>query len=101
MYLSVVTTLYNSANYILEFYERISKTASALTQNYEIIFVSDGTPDESLAIACELHKNDSKVKVIELSRNFGHQKAMATGLQYAKGDYVFLIDVDLEERPEL
>jgi len=99
--LSIVTTLYQSESYIREFYERITKAADEITDDYEIIFVNDGSPDNSLEQAVVLHKQDSKVCVIDLSRNFGHHKAMMTGLSYAKGEYVFLIDVDLEEEPEL
>ncbi len=101
MQLSIVTTLYKSSLYIDEFYERISKEAKKITDDYEIIFVDDGSPDDSLQKAVELYKKDSKVKVIELSRNFGHHKAIMTGLSHAEGDFVFLIDSDLEEEPEL
>ena len=101
MKLSIVTTLYKSSPYIEEFYERISREAQKITQDYEIVFVDDGSPDDSLQKAVALHQNDPKVKVIELSRNFGHHKAIMTGLQHVKGDYVFLIDSDLEEEPEL
>ena len=101
MKLSIVTTLYKSSPYINEFYERITKEAKKITDDYEIIFVDDGSPDDSLKKCIELHQKDKKVKVIELSRNFGHHKAIMTGLSHAKGDFVFLIDVDLEEEPEL
>lgn len=101
MKLSVVTTLYNSSKYVEEFYTRISNEAKKITQDYEIIFVDDGSPDDSLQKAVLLHEKDSKVIVIELSRNFGHHKAIMTGLSHAKGDFVFLIDSDLEEEPEL
>jgi putative glycosyltransferase len=101
MKLSIVTTLYHSSPYIIEFYERISKAASKITGEYEIIFVNDGSPDDSLGTVIELFEKDNKIKIIDLSRNFGHHKAMMTGLSYAKGDYVFLIDCDLEEEPEL
>lgn len=101
MELSIVTTLYFSSPYIIEFYQRISKEAKKLTENYEIIFVNDGSPDDSLDIAVKLYEKDEKVKVIDLSRNFGHHKAIMTGLSYAKGKLVFLIDSDLEEEPEL
>ena len=99
--LSIVTTLYKSSPYIDEFYDRISQGAKKITENYEMIFVDDGSPDDSLQKAIELSSKDSKVKVIELSRNFGHHKAIMTGLSHAKGDFVFLIDSDLEEEPEL
>lgn len=101
MKLSIVTTLYKSSLYVNEFYERISTEAKKITDDYEIIFVDDGSPDDSLQKAIALHQQDSKVVVIELSRNFGHHKAIMTGLSHATGDYVFLIDSDLEEEPEL
>lgn len=101
MKLSIVTTLYKSSAYIDDFYHRVSAEAQKITNDYEIIFVDDGSPDDSLQKAIGLYQNDSRVKVIELSRNFGHHKAIMTGLSHAKGEYVFLIDCDLEEQPEL
>lgn len=101
MKLSIVTTLYKSSLYVNDFYVRISHEAKKITDDYEIIFVDDGSPDDSLQKAIKLYEKDSKVKVIELSRNFGHHKAIMTGLSHAKGEFVFLIDSDLEEEPEL
>lgn len=101
MKLSIVTTLYRSSLYVDEFYERISIEAKKITDAYEIIFVDDGSPDDSLQKAIALCEKDSKVKAIELSRNFGHHKAIMTGLLHAQGEFVFLIDSDLEEEPEL
>ena len=101
MELSIITTMYNSAEYLEEFYNRICATASILTNDYEIIFVNDGSPDNSLDIAISFFKKDNRVRVINLSRNFGHHKAIMTGLQYARGEHVFLLDCDLEEDPEL
>ena len=69
-------------------------------ESYEIIFVNDGSPDNSCDHAIAIAKQDPNVVVVDLSRNFGHHKAMMTGLSYAKGDYVYLIDSDLEEEPE-
>jgi len=100
--LSIVTTLYKSEPYVQEFYDRTIKTLKKIeVSDYEFVFVDDGSPDNSLKIAVDLHKKNSKVNVIQLSRNFGHHKAIMTGLSYAKGDLVFLIDSDLEEEPEL
>jgi putative glycosyltransferase len=99
--LSIVTTMYRSAPYLQEFHARIAKVASTLTSRYEIIFVDDGSPDHSLEIAQGICNANNNIKIVELSRNFGHHKAMATGLKYAKGEYIFLIDCDLEEDPEL
>ena len=93
--------MYYSSPYIQEFYDRICAVAKKITEDYEIIFVNDGSPDDSLDIAVSLYEKDPKVRVIDLSRNFGHHKAMMTGLMHAKGEPVFLIDCDLEEEPEL
>jgi putative glycosyltransferase len=101
MKLSIVATLYQSAPYINEFHERASAAAKQLVgDDYEIIFVNDGSPDKSLELAVRLTETDSHVVVVDLSRNFGHHKAMMTGLAHAIGEKVFLIDSDLEEEPE-
>ncbi len=101
MKLSIVATLYQSAPYIVEFHQRASAAAKQLVgEDYEIIFVNDGSPDNSLGVATKLIENDSHVVVVDLSRNFGHHKAMMSGLEHACGEYVFLIDSDLEEKPE-
>jgi putative glycosyltransferase len=97
--LSIVTSLYNSAPFVREFYAQVSESAARLTSNYEIVFVNDGSPDDSLRISRELCAEDPRVRVIDLSRNFGHHKALMTGLMKARGDLVFLIDADLEEDP--
>ncbi len=101
MKLSIVATLYKSAPYIDEFVARCSAVARATVGNdYEIILVNDGSPDDSLEKAVKLTQTDSHISVVDLSRNFGHHKAMMTGLAYSKGERVFLIDSDLEEEPE-
>lgn len=101
MKLSIVATLYQSAPYINEFHERASATANQLVgDDHEIVFVNDGSPDNSLDLAIRLTEEDSHVVIIDLSRNFGHHKAMMTGLAHAKGDQILLIDSDLEEEPE-
>ena len=92
MELSIVTTMYNSSTYLNEFYKRICAMTEKITNNYEIIFVNDGSPDDSLNVAVSLYEKDSKVRVIDLSRNFGHHKAMMTGLSHGRGKMVFLID---------
>jgi putative glycosyltransferase len=93
--------MYHSAPYLEEFYQRICAEAERITQDFEIVFVNDGSPDDSLQRALSFYEKDDKVKIIDLSRNFGHHKAMMTGLAHAKGDLVFLVDCDLEEEPEL
>ncbi len=101
MDLSIVTTLYCSAPYINEFYQRICAEVEKVTKSFEIILVNDGSPDNSLEVALLLLKKDPRVKIVDLSRNFGHHNAMLTGLAATKGASVFLIDCDLEEEPEL
>jgi putative glycosyltransferase len=101
MNLSIVTTLYKSGAFVEEFYRRASEAAQRITDDYEIVMVDDGSPDNSLDIACALARDDSRVRVVELSRNFGHHKALMTGLDHARGELCFLIDSDLEEDPAL
>jgi putative glycosyltransferase len=98
--LSIVTTMYRSAGFLEEFYARASIAAAAVSSSYEFVFVNDGSPDESLAAALRLRDRDSRVRIVDLSRNFGHHKAMMTGLARARGELVFLIDCDLEEDPQ-
>lgn len=99
--LSVVTTLYKSSAFIAAFYERATVAARAYAgDDYEMIFVNDGSPDDSLDKVIELTRRDPHVVIVDLSRNFGHHKAMMTGLVQSCGQDVFLIDVDLEEEPE-
>ena len=101
MKLSIVATLYQSAPYIEEFYRRATESARQLVNDdYEIVLVNDGSPDNSLELAIHLSELDPRVVIVDLSRNFGHHKAMMTGLAHAIGDHVFLIDSDLEEEPE-
>lgn len=101
MQLSVVTTLYKSSRFIPEFHSRMTAVAASLFRDFEIIYVDDGSPDDSLGVVKGIQSQDRRVKIIELSRNFGHHQAIWTGLQHARGDLVFLIDSDLEEAPEL
>jgi len=101
MQLSIVSTLYQSAPHIDEFIQRISASAQQITQNYELILVNDGSPDNSLEKALIAQQQDNRLKIIDLSRNFGHHEAGMAGLEQAQGEFVFLIDSDLEESPEL
>jgi len=97
--ISIVTTLYQSAIYLEEFHRRVTQVVRSLTDDYEIVLVNDGSPDDSQVIAQQLCDIDSRCRVLEMSRNFGHHKAIMTGLEDAAGDFVFLIDCDLEEDP--
>lgn len=98
--ISVVTTMYYSAPYLHEFCARVHKAVEPVTTNYEIVLINDGSPDNSLDVALELFHADPHIRVVDLSRNFGHHKAMMTGLANARGNLVLLLDCDLEEPPE-
>ncbi len=100
MKLSIVTTMFKSEATIAEFVRRASAAAAQITDSFEVVIVDDGSPDGSLAIATRLAMSDPRLKVVELSRNFGHHKALMTGLRHASGDLCLLIDSDLEEPPE-
>jgi putative glycosyltransferase len=100
MKLSVVTTLYKSKPFLEEFLRQMLEALKVIgIDDFEIIFVNDGSPDDSVQYLLERKKEISSIKIIDLSRNFGHHYAMQAGLGFAKGDYVFLIDNDLETPP--
>ena len=101
MTLSIVTTLYQSSLHIDEFYMRILKIIKQICDDYEIIFVNDGSPDDSLEKVLALQQINEKIKIIDLARNFGHHQAIMKGLEHSIGNRVFLIDSDLDEAPEL
>ncbi len=101
MKLSIVATLYRSAPHLAEFVARATAAAKAYVgEDYEIVLVNDGSPDNSLELAVQHSAADAHIVVVDLSRNFGHHKAIMTGLQHASGAQVFLLDSDLEEEPE-
>ena len=101
--LSVVIPIYNEEATLPELYRRLTHV---LSQNptelvYEMIFVNDGSTDASIQVLMRLHADDPVVKVINLSRNFGHQAAITAGLDYSKGDVVVCMDGDLQDPPEI
>lgn len=95
--LSIVTSLYKSSRYIRDFYLHVCRVADILNVPIEVIFVNDGSPDDSLDLAIDIHHRDPRVKVIDLSRNFGHHRALMTGFAYASGKLIYVTDADLEE----
>ena len=101
MQLSIISTLYQSTATIDEFIKRVTASAEQVTQDYELVLVNDSSPDDSLQKALVAQQLDSRILIIDLSRNFGHHEAGMTGIEKAQGDFVFLIDSDLEEAPEL
>jgi putative glycosyltransferase len=98
--LSVVTTVYRSERFLSAFIDEIVQAIEqAGFEDYEIIFVDDGSPDQSREKLLNARVGNPNIKVLDLSRNFGHHKAVLAGLSHAKGRWVFIIDCDLEVRP--
>lgn len=99
--LSIVSTVYNSRKYLEAFIaECIQSLAVISCEDYELIFVVDGSPDDSLDYLIEKKKEIPQITILELSRNFGHHYAAVAGLHYSKGSHVYLTDCDLEVPPE-
>lgn len=98
--LSVVVSVYNEEQALPLFYQTTKPILESLIWDYELIFVNDGSADQSLAILKDLAVQDEKVKVVGFSRNFGHEAAMIAGIDYAKGDAIVCMDADLQHPPE-
>ncbi|HET7616297.1 MAG TPA: glycosyltransferase family 2 protein [Bacillales bacterium] len=98
--LSVVTPVYKGEPCLFELYERLKNTLSTLTDDFEIIFVNDASPDQSWNVICHLASIDDCVKGVDLSRNFGQHYAITAGLDYAKGLWTVVMDCDLQDQPE-
>lgn len=98
---SIVIPVYNEQEVLPELYERLQRTVRGLEGTTEMIFVNDGSVDGTLAILKGIQSRDSRVKIVSLSRNFGHQAAVTAGLAYAAGSAVAIVDGDLQDPPEL
>ena len=98
--LSIVISVYNEEKALGEFYRESKPIFDSLPWNYELIFVNDGSTDASKMILAELAASDPSVRVINFSRNFGHEAAMIAGLDYSTGDGVVCMDADLQHPPE-
>lgn len=99
--LSIVIPIYNEEKNISVIYNRCVAVVETICQSFEIIFVNDGSKDASFPIILQLSTQDARVKYIQLSRNFGHQIAVTAGLEACRGNYVVIIDADLQDPPEL
>jgi len=99
--ISVVVPVLNEADNIGELHQRIDKTFQAMGSTYEIIFVDDGSKDNSLNLIRELSSRDHKVKYLSFTRNFGHQIAIHAGLEHCSGDQIVIMDGDLQNPPEI
>jgi len=98
--LSVVIPVYNEEGNLRQLYTRLINVIKGISSNYEIIFVDDGSTDNTSKTLKELHEKDNHVKVIKFTRNFGQHIAITAGLDYCKGDVVVLMDGDLQDPPE-
>lgn len=99
---TILVPAYNEQEVLNLLYDRLKTLMdSQSTYNFEILFVNDGSKDDTLKIIQELRKNDNRVCYLNLSRNFGKETAMIAGLDYSKGDCVIIIDADLQDPPEL
>jgi dolichol-phosphate mannosyltransferase len=97
--ISVVVPVYNEDKNIQPLYRELNPVLQSLTNEYEIIFVDDGSTDGSKEILLRLSNTNKKVKVIHFSKNFGHEAAMTAGIDYSKGDAVICMDADLQHPP--
>lgn len=98
---SVVAPVYNEAPTVPLFCERVVAALEPLGEPFEIVLINDGSRDGSLEAMLKLHEIDPRIKVINFSRNFGHQLAITAGIDYARGDAVVVIDSDLQDPPEV
>lgn len=99
-HISVVSPVYKGEKMIHELVTRIRENVVKLTDDFDIILVNDASPDLSWEMILQECNNDKRVKGINLSRNFGQHRAITAGLHYAKGDWVFVMDCDLQDLPE-
>lgn len=98
---SIVAPVFNEQELLPEFYRRAVAAMEQLGEPFELVLINDGSRDRTLAIMRELNEADPRVKVINFSRNFGHQLAITAGIDYARGDAVVVIDSDLQDPPEV
>jgi glycosyltransferase involved in cell wall biosynthesis len=101
MELSVIIPVYNEEKNIAVLHQRLSEVIHKITGEYELIFVNDGSRDNTLALVKDISKQDTHVRYINFSRNFGHQVAVTAGLDHSSGNTVVIIDADLQDPPEL
>ena len=101
MLLSIVVPVYREEKNIPEYLRRVRPILSGVTEDYEIIFALDPSPDRTEAVILEERANDPRIKLLEFSRRFGQPMATLAGMQYSRGDAVIVMDVDLQDPPEL
>lgn len=99
--LSLVIPIWNEEDVIPELYRRVVEIMERTRESWELICINDGSSDRSLELLLELHQQDSRLKIINFSRNFGHQIAITAGADFAEGDAVIVMDADLQDPPEV
>ena len=99
--LSLVVPCYNEMDNLSALYDRVSRVLEPLGINWEMVCVNDGSTDDTLNRLIHLHKRDSRIMVVDLSRNFGKEAALTAGLDYARGDCAIPLDSDLQHPPEV
>ncbi|RYE19595.1 MAG: glycosyltransferase, partial [Sphingobacteriales bacterium] len=100
-YISVIVPIYNEEKNIINLYNRVTDVLRQLGQPFELVFINDGSRDNSIEIIKGLAETDASIKYINFSRNFGHQIAVSAGLDHTRGQMVVIIDADLQDPPEL
>lgn len=99
--LTVLIPVYNEKNCIPSLYKHLLEVAEILPCEIEFLFVNDGSTDSSLSTIRHLQQKDSRISIVDLSRNFGKEKALSAGIDYAKGNTLTILDADLQDPPEL
>lgn len=100
MEISVISPIYGCRESIQELYEKVTFTLQKICSSYEIIFVNDNCPQNSWEVVSRIAKNDKNVKAIKLSRNFGQHYAITAGIDHCSGNYVVVMDCDLQDKPQ-
>ena len=99
--ISIIIPCYNEEETIPYFYEEINKVSKEIKYNFEFIFVNDGSKDNTINVIKKYSKKDKRIKYLHFSRNFGKEAAMYAGLKYSSGDYIAIMDADLQDPPSL
>ena len=100
VHISVITPAYKCAECIEEMHRRLTQVLSAITPDYEIIFVDDRSPQNDWEIISGICAKDPHVRGVQLSRNYGQHFAITAGLDHARGEWIVVMDCDLQDRPE-
>src|SRR5947207_12307464 len=98
---SIVAPVFNEEETLPHFYQRVIKVMEEVGESFELVLINDGSRDGSFRTMRDLHERDPRVRVVDFSRNFGHQIAISAGLDYARGDAVIILDSDLQDPPEV